>query len=66
MTDTAVLRQSVDLLALVGADSRLVKVASTRGGEYAGPCPFCGGEDRFRVQPEQGQWFCRQCSSDGR
>ena len=64
--DTAALRQSVDLLELVGSDSTLRKVASTRGGEYAGPCPWCGGEDRFRVQPAQGLWFCRQCSEDGR
>lgn len=59
-------RRSIDLLALVGEDTRLRKVASTRGGEFAGPCPFCGGRDRFRVQPEQGLWVCRQCSEEGR
>ena len=51
----------VDLLALIGADTTLRKVANTRGGEYAGPCPFCGGRDRLRVQPERGRWWCRQC-----
>ncbi|MGI8423994.1 MAG: primase-helicase zinc-binding domain-containing protein, partial [Chloroflexota bacterium] len=66
MLDVAALKQSVDLLALVGDATRLRKVASTRGGEYAGPCPFCGGKDRFRVQPERGQWWCRTCSPDER
>src|SRR5205807_1193422 len=36
------------------------------GGEWAGPCPFCGGKDRFRVQPKTGLWFCRSCSPDAR
>jgi DNA primase len=59
--DTAPLKSAVDLLDLVNRDTRLRKVAGTRGGEYAGPCPSCGGDDRFRVQPEQGLWFCRGC-----
>ncbi|HXI15731.1 MAG TPA: CHC2 zinc finger domain-containing protein, partial [Chloroflexota bacterium] len=63
--DVAAVKQSIDLLALVGSATTLRKVATTRGGEWAGPCPFCGGEDRFRVQPAQGIWFCRQCSDDG-
>ena len=59
--DTAALKQRIDLLALLGRDTRLRKVASTAGGEWAGPCPFCGGRDRFRVQPFLGVWWCRQC-----
>lgn len=57
--------RDVDLLALLERDGvRLKKVATTRGGEYAGPCPFCGGVDRFRVQPERRAWWCRHCSPD--
>jgi len=59
------LKTRVDLLALCG--SELTRVANTNGGEYAGPCPFCGGEDRFHLQPytESGsRWFCRQCTGD--
>ena len=44
------------------------KVASTHGGEYASPCPRCGGDDRFRVWPEQGDhgtWYCRACDKGG-
>lgn len=32
------------------------------GGEYHGPCPCCGGSDRFRVLPD-GAVFCRQCDA---
>ena len=62
MTDLS----AIDLLALTGIHKR---VATTNGGEYAGPCPFCGGEDRFRVWPEhadgKGRWWCRQCDKSG-
>jgi len=38
-------------LALLNADNfSLSKVASTHGGEYAGACPWCGGNDRFRLR----------------
>ncbi len=61
---------SVDLLSLTGADVRLKKVAATRGGEWAGPCPFCGGaekqgSDRFRVWPAEGRFWCRRCNRNG-
>ena len=39
--------------------------ASTNGGEYSGPCPFCGGEDRFRIWPEAGRYWCRRCERKG-
>lgn len=47
-------------------------------GEYAGPCPLCGGKDRFTVWPDKwqtdkgssargvsGYWYCRQCQKTG-
>ena len=47
----------------------LKKVASTKGGEWQGPCPGCGGTDRFHVWPDQnngeGSWWCRQCGRGG-
>lgn len=66
MSDLSVqqLKQSIDLLAIIQQDIDLKRVATTHGGEYAGQCPFCGGRDRFRVQPERGSWWCRQCSPD--
>ncbi|HUT02453.1 MAG TPA: primase-helicase zinc-binding domain-containing protein, partial [bacterium] len=47
---------------------QLKKVSGTSGGEWHGPCPFCGGKDRFRVQPDhngKGRWACRQCDKSG-
>jgi DNA primase len=64
MRDIQAVKNSVDILSLVGPDN-LHKVAATAGGEYAGPCPFCGGRDRFHVQPAKGRWFCRRCG-DGK
>ena len=60
-------KTAVDLLALAGQDTILKRVSASGGGEYAGACPFCGGRDRFRVQPNRpggGRWFCRQCNGD--
>ncbi|MCL2123405.1 MAG: zinc-binding protein, partial [Desulfovibrionaceae bacterium] len=39
-------------------------------GEYAGPCPWCGGEDRFIIFAGQGvdglgRFWCRQCDKGG-
>ena len=58
-----------DLFELVSRDVVLRKVASTKGGEYAGPCPLCGGTDRFRVWPDHpsgtARWKCMG-SEEGR
>lgn len=35
-----------------------------QGGEHVGPCPLCGGTDRFRVN-DRGA-FCRQCLPNGK
>ncbi len=49
--------------------TNLKKVASTHGGEWAGPCPSCGGNDRFRVWPNEnagkGGYWCRSCGKAG-
>lgn len=42
-----------------------IRVASTNGGEYHGPCPSCGGKDRFIIWEKQGRYLCRQCSLKG-
>lgn len=57
----------LDLLDLIGRDVALKRVASTNGGEYAGPCPFCpdGGADRLRVWPKTWRYWCRRCGRKG-
>jgi len=32
------------------------------GKEFVGPCPRCGGEDRFWIDPIKGTFGCRKCS----
>lgn len=55
-----------DILSLIRADGQsLRRVASTAGGEYAGACPFCGGNDRFRVWSNKGRFWCRGCGKAG-
>jgi len=36
--------------------------------EWAGPCPWCAGRDRFRLWPGEGatgRWMCRGCGRQG-
>lgn len=44
----------MDLLELVRQDTAAPfrQAATTKGGEHKGPCPLCGGEDRFCVWPK--------------
>lgn len=50
-------------------DVPLKRASSTHGGEWWGPCPSCGGDDRFHVWPEKnegkGAYWCRGCGKSG-
>jgi putative DNA primase/helicase len=35
------------------------------GVELVGPCPRCGGDDRFSINTTKNVWNCRQCSKGG-
>ncbi len=35
------------------------------GREWVGPCPECGGEDRFSINPDKGVYLCRRCDAKG-
>src|SRR3990167_2656226 len=56
----------VEFLAL-GLDG--VKFYEKRHNEYHGSCPFCGGEDRFRIHTDRPfphwNWECRKCGRKG-
>src|SRR6478672_12221649 len=54
--DTDQIKQSVDLRELAG---RYITLHRESTHELAGPCPKCGGDDRFHVRSDS--WFCRQC-----
>jgi phage/plasmid primase-like uncharacterized protein len=49
-----------DLALQYGA--RLKRASIT---EYCGPCPICGGSDRFSVNVRKNIWNCRQCCLGG-
>lgn len=36
-----------------------------KGVERAGPCPVCGGRDRFAVNLKKRRWLCRVCATGG-
>lgn len=59
---------SINMLSLVERDTKLKRQGNTKGGEWAGPCPVCGGRDRFRVQPNHpdgARAWCKQCRFHG-
>lgn len=62
---------SVDILGyLEGRGGRYRQAgggAQGQGPEWHGPCPWCGGGDRFHIWPEQrdGTYWCRQCGRGG-
>jgi hypothetical protein len=35
------------------------------GAEWLGPCPRCGGVDRFAILPAKNLWNCRGCGTGG-
>lgn len=60
--------QSIESLQRFGLVTR--RVSDTKGGEYHGPCPLCGGKDRFTVRPndpgsQNGFFICRKCNIAG-
>jgi len=56
MIDTSALKSSVDLRDLA---ARVTSLRRESRSEMSGPCPRCGGEDRFHVTESMA--FCRQC-----
>ncbi|SMD18558.1 primase-helicase zinc-binding domain-containing protein [Rhizobium sp. RU36D] len=52
---------AVDLLGITRKNGQHVGAKS-----YAGPCPSCGGRDRFSINPALGAFNCRGCQGKGR
>lgn len=64
----------MEILALAQSKTAMRKTSGTNGGEWVGPCPDCGGRDRFHVWPEKrdsrrservGIYWCRGCGKAG-
>lgn len=47
---------ATDIVELAGCYIQLERAS---GNEWQGPCPKCGGSDRFHCKADG--WFCRQC-----
>lgn len=54
---TRTMREVVDRLPLEGL--------RPISGELTGPCPACGGDDRFSINLKKGVWRCRVCDPKG-
>lgn len=59
--DVTTIKASTDLVAIAQRYTALRKIS--RSGEQAGPCPLCGGMDRFHVKDDR--FYCRQCYPRG-
>jgi len=69
MTLSRELKERVDVVAYLAASGHKLRRVGRDGRgrtEHAGPCPLCGGRDRFRAwgQPQSRYW-CRQCDARG-
>jgi len=46
--------------------NRLPIIGLKRNGlEHTGPCPVCGGDDRFSINPQKNIFLCRTCDVAG-
>jgi hypothetical protein len=55
--------RNADLLTTAqGLGANLKRVSTV---EWAGPCPRCGGRDRFALNTRKSTWNCRSCATGG-
>jgi DNA primase len=55
--------RAIDILSVVSRYGARLRKAG--GGEFVGPCPRCGGRDRFSVNVRKAIWNCRGCAKGG-
>ena len=58
--DTERIKENVNLSTIAGRYTTLRRASGN--GECAGPCPKCGGDDRFHCNADW--FFCRQCHEE--
>jgi ribosomal protein L37AE/L43A len=61
--DDLVKARTTDLLATAQALGTRLK--RTGAAEFEGPCPVCGGTDRFSINTHKKVWNCRGCGKGG-
>ena len=58
----------LDQISSASPNGSFQKAANTKGGVWKGPCPWCGGSDRFSIYPfdgDDGHYICNQCKKSG-
>ncbi len=60
--DSIAQARDTDILEIA---SRYVVLRRAAASEYCGPCPICGGADRFSINIRKNVWACRQCGVGG-
>jgi hypothetical protein len=55
-----------DILAVAHDLGARLKRVGAASPEYYGPCPHCGGVDRFSLNVRKQVWNCRGCDKGGR
>lgn len=56
----------MDYDPVIQAEARWhIQLKRSSHDEYVGPCPYCGGTDRFHVWQDKGNFWCRQCEAKG-
>lgn len=59
-------KEQAKAIPILEVADRLGIAGLRRGGvERIGPCPVCGGRDRFSINPPRGIWNCRICDRGG-
>src|SRR5713101_5971930 len=59
---------AADVARLVRIEDEIARRNITlrgRGSERCGPCPVCGGTDRFSINTAKQVWNCRGCARGG-
>ena len=57
--------RETDILAVAQRYASLKRAGGRNSKEFVGPCPVCGGDDRFAVNSKKQKWHCRGCSKGG-
>ena len=60
MAEDARIKQALEKSIADIADRLEIKDLRPASGELVGPCPRCGGDDRFSVNPQRGVFYCRK------
>jgi hypothetical protein len=66
MIDAELLARARDAELLATAERLGARLKRAGAAEWAGPCPVCGGRDRFAVNVTKQLWSCRGCAKGGR